>query len=177
MKLYTIQHRKAFNKLMETGVLHADESHLFCGDEFRFAYDWISSQLTKRVIPPPPNVHYPIWLWYQWEGSRRPDIRTFKRISAEKGTPVTLLTVEIPDRLVMLSDFDMWHIVLTDDYLPIDESDEENHTVTKEQSWERIFDFSIENNYWGSPADRTIQANVWEIRKEQILSAKHYIAG
>ena len=32
----------------------------------------------------------------------------------EKGTPVVLLTIEIPDNLVLLSDFDYWHCVLND---------------------------------------------------------------
>lgn len=30
MKLWTIQHLAAYDKMLETGVLRADKNHLFC---------------------------------------------------------------------------------------------------------------------------------------------------
>ena len=135
MKLWTIQHRAAYDKFMKTGFLRADENHLFCKDDLRFAYDWMAAKMVQRFGNPPNNVRYPVWLWYQWEGCRkRPDMRTFVRGWAAKGTPITLITVEIPDHMVLLSDFDMWHIVLNDEYLSLTEEEDEHSILTKEKS-------------------------------------------
>ena len=56
--------------------------------------------------------------------AKRPDMRVHGRNWGEKGTPVVLLTIEIPDNLVLLSDFDYWHCVLNDGEIifPIDDS-------------------------------------------------------
>lgn len=177
MKLWTIQHRAAYDKFMKTGFLRADENHLFCEDELRFAYDWMAAKMVQRIGNPPNNVRYPVWLWYQWEGCRkRPDMRTFVRSWAAKGTPKTLITVEIPDHMVLLSDFDMWHIVLNDGYLSLTAEEDEHPILTKEKSWERIFDLSIDSEYWNLAGIRSIQATVWEITKDQMCKAEHFIA-
>ncbi len=177
MKLWTIQHRTAYDKLMKTGFLRADENHLFCEDDLRFAYDWMAEEMKKRIGNPPDKIQYPVWLWYQWEGCRkRPDMRSFGRRWAAKGTPITLITAEIPDHKVLLSDFDMWHIVLNNAYLALTEEEDEHPVLTKEKSWERIFDFSIDNEYWNLKGSRSIQATVWEVVKEQVCKAEHFIA-
>lgn len=49
--LWTIQHEEAFREFEETGVLRANENHLFCEDDLRFAYDWLSREMNKRIGP------------------------------------------------------------------------------------------------------------------------------
>ena len=46
--LWTIQDEKAFREFERTGVLRANKDFLFCQEEFRFAYDWISNQMKRR---------------------------------------------------------------------------------------------------------------------------------
>ena len=73
-------------------------------------------------------------------------MRSFGRRWAAKGTPITLITAEIPDHKVLLSDFDMWHIVLNNAYLALTEEEDEHPVLTKEKS-------PIPANYkrkWGS---------------------------
>ena len=41
-------------------------------------------------------------------------MRAHGRNWGEKGTPIVLLTIDVPDNLVLLSDFDYWHCVLND---------------------------------------------------------------
>ena len=62
--LWTIQHREAYLSLMQNGVLWANEEHLFCGEEFRPAYDWLTVQMKQHICEPPEGVHYPVWLWH-----------------------------------------------------------------------------------------------------------------
>lgn len=85
----------------------------------------MAEQMKKRIGEPPKGVIFPVWAWYQWEGMRkRPDMRVHGRNWGEKGTPIVLLTIEVPDNLVLLSDFDYWHCVLNDGEIifPIDDS-------------------------------------------------------
>lgn len=176
MILWTIQHQNAFDNLQKTGVLRTDEDHILWKEDFQFAYDWMASQMEEGIGPAPSNVKYPIWLWYEWEGIRkRPDMRSFGRYWAEKGTPIVLLTVDVPSHLIVLSDFDQWHIVLGNGYLALSKEEEKNPVLPKEKSWERIFDLSIRTEYWGLEENKSIQATTWEIRKEWVKKAETFI--
>lgn len=122
MRLWTIQHYSAYERLQQTGVLHADEGYLFCSDDFRYSYDWISRKMITAGLVPPKGVRYPIWAWYQWEGKRKHrDMRECGH--AKRGEAIAQLTVEIADQDVLLSDFDLYHYPLNNWYLPIDEED------------------------------------------------------
>ncbi len=85
-KLWTIQHRDAYEQLKTDGVLRANEAFMFGAEQFRFAYDWIAKQMYEKIGVPPEGVHYPVWAWYQWEGKRK---RCDLRYSgyAMRGTP------------------------------------------------------------------------------------------
>lgn len=39
MRLWTIQNYEAYQKILETGCLIANEKYLFCEDDFLYAYD------------------------------------------------------------------------------------------------------------------------------------------
>lgn len=176
MLLWTIQHKAAYEHLLTNGALRADERHLFCEDDFRFAYQWISGQMLQRIGTPPDNVDYPVWAWYQWEGVRkRLDMRSHRKWT-KKGAPIVLLTIDIPENLVLLSDFDMWHCVLNQSYLPLSEKDDSENPTTEEivKSWDKIFLTEIQTSYWNTP--KSTQATFWELRKEWVLKAEHFIS-
>lgn len=194
MRLWTIQHEKAFETLEKSGVLTANENNLFCEDYYRFAYDWLVEQMKLRVGMPPYGIHYPIWAWYQWEGKRkRCDLRCGGY--AQRGTHLVQLEMEIPDNEVMLSDFDDWHCVLnrglnSDDEAELDEYYNSIRDIDNEefwnniekypdlvhlrekviQSWDRIFDMDNIRN------DASIQATFWLLKKEQVVKEEHFIA-
>ena len=113
MVLWTIQHRAAYERMLKIGTLRADERYILWGKEFLEAYRWLSDQMRTRIGLPPAGVRFPVWAWYQWEGVRaRPDMRSFLWHWAPKGTPVVLMTVDVPDAQVLLSDFDYWNAVM-----------------------------------------------------------------
>lgn len=178
MLLWTIQHREAYEVLLEKGYLRADDKYLPDGDCFARSYRWMSEQMQKRLSVAPHGVTYPVWAWYQWEGKRkRPDMRTHNKGYGAKGTPIVLLTVDVPEKFVLLSDFDYWHFVLNDMPLRFDENGEieECPETEKQDSWEKIFDFT-----YRYPGDEDMplstQATLWEITKEWVLKAEHFIS-
>ncbi len=62
--------------------------------------------------------------------------------SSDKGVLIVLLTIDVPDEYVLLSDFDYWHVVLNDGELIFPYN--ENAVYSKEErqeSWENIFDY------------------------------------
>ena len=65
--LWTIQTEAAYTEFEKSGILVANENHLFCGEDLRFAYDWMAGQMVNRIGAPPPRIRYPVWAWYQWE--------------------------------------------------------------------------------------------------------------
>lgn len=124
---------------------------------------------------PPDDVIYPVWAWYQWEGVRkRPDMR-IHRYAGKKGTPVVLQTIDIPDNMVLLSDFDMWHVILNDGYLPLYEIDDIEDPSEDEilKSWENVFCIDEVTDCWYVP--KSTQATFWELKKEWVLKAEHFV--
>ena len=177
MILWTIQHRDAYKKMMDTGTLQADGQHSPCLDDFRESYRWMAEQMIKRIGNPPRGIVYPVWAWYQWEGKRkRPDMRTHGRGCGEKGTPITLLTIDVPEKHILLSDFDYWHFVLNDIPLRFSKDGKiENCSETEKlKSWEKIFDtaYRIEGD---EDTPISTQAVLWEIKKEWLIKAENFI--
>ena len=175
MLLWTIQHKAAYDILLETGRLIANEKHLLFEGQFRPSYDWLVGQMKKRIGMSPDDVKYPVWAWYQWEGVRkRLDMRTH-RYGGEKGTPIVLLSIDIPDNMVLLSDFDMWHVVLNDGYLLLYDKDdiEDPSEDEKLKSWENVFYIDVVTDCWYVP--KSTQATFWELKKERVLRAEHFV--
>lgn len=183
--LWTIQHEAAWEVFEKTGVLVANEGYLFCQDDLRFAYDWMSQQMAQRIGAPPKGVRYPVWATYQWEGKRkREDLR--RAGYAERGTPMVQITFEAEENEFLLSDFDLWIPVLAMDYVATNETDwnafhdQIGRRTQKdvEPSWQRIFDLTLYDPDWITrpPEKKTIQATLWQIKMEQVKNVKHFIA-
>ncbi|HPY83634.1 MAG TPA: DUF3841 domain-containing protein [Ruminococcus flavefaciens] len=201
MVLWTIQTEEAYQQLIQTGRLYGDIQHI--DEDFIFAYDWLANEMIKRIGNPPTDVKYPVWAWYQCQGKRKkPDLRHSGY--SEKGTPLVLLTVDIDEKDVLLSDFDDWHCVLNYFYLALNEKEddlfhsryaEEGYKITDlnnfaltspcleecrkqiEQSWQLIFDLNRNEPDWDTPLDKkSIQATFWELKKENVLKVQHFLA-
>lgn len=164
--------------MQSSGFLSANEEYLFCEDDFREAYDWMAEQMTQRIYAAPEGIKHPVWAWYQWDGKhKRPDMRSFRKWS-NPGTPIVLLTVDIPDSEVLLSDFDTWHIVMSKGYCPVDDADLDYMDVaTPEEvvaSWERIF-LPLPHD-GGVCSVNHVQATIWQIKKEWVIKAEHFVS-
>lgn len=132
--------------------------------------------MKKRIGNAPEGVIFPVWAWFQWEGKRkRPDMRFHGRNWGEKGTPIVLLTIDVPEHCILLSNFDYWHCVLNDFEITNSDEEREYSEEEKRKSWERIFDITC--SFDGEEYQMlTTQATMWEIRSEWVKKVEHFIS-
>lgn len=182
--LWTIQNEAAYELFQKTGVLRADPNHLMLNSEYRYAYEWMASQMRQRIGTAPDGVHYPVWAWYQRNSKRkRMDLR--QSAYAKRGTPMVQITFEADSKDFLLSDFDAWHVVLNNHYLADNEqdwddfytNDGDHRTDEIIASWNKVFDLTRSTPDWDPALEkRTLQATLWEIRSSQVKNVEHFIA-
>ncbi len=196
MILWTIQSSAAWTELQEKGVLRSKPQHIM-EKTWLSAYQWMAQQMMSRIGPPPEPDCLPIWAWFQWEGRhrRKPDLRAAGHLGkGERGIRVEL---EYPDSRALLSDFCLWHYVLSYWYLPALEADgdafeaelaahglsffnqkplpDAHYHSTVVGSWDRIFDLDWSEPDLSEPMEqKSIQATVWEVKREQVKNHKHF---
>lgn len=182
--LWTIQHRNAYERLVETGVLQVNKDFFYCQKELIYAYDWMAEQMIARVGAPPPNVEYPVWAWVQWEGCRgRRDLR-YAGYGA-RGTPMVQIEFEADEKDMLLSDFDDWHLVLNRTYIADSEKEfddfygdlGENCQQEIEASWQKVFELGRYTPGWNTPPwQKSIQATLWEVCNYQVKKVEFFTA-
>lgn len=186
MRLWTIQDKAAYDDLCEKGILHCNAAlaDWLKEDNFKQSYDWFVSEMKERVGEPPHGVAYPIWAWYLLFGKNtKPDLRRFefKNYVGEQ----YIIEAEIPDTNALLSDEELWHLVLNNGYFAKHagkhdaikeyeaEEDYFNRQPACEQEWEK--QKSRKNIFDKTYCPRIfVQATFWELRKEQIISVRKF---
>jgi len=190
MRLWTILTEAAWESLNERGFLICDDEAL--GEEhFLTAYRWMMQQMQERLGPPETGVKLPLWAWYQYLGSRKkPIARKHHLPKRQKGYRVEC---HVPDEQVLLSDFTLWHQVLNNSYLPINEADhdafdQEFDAIPEdaadqllerqgviEASWMRIFDLDWYSDYICAPRNQqAIQACFWRLEMSQVRQVRSF---
>lgn len=168
--------------LEELAILQSGKSLTTHSDkidpDYKTAYQWMSQQLAQRIEPPPPGVRYPLWVWRYCHSRTKPkpDLR-YSGLD-RRGSKRVLLTLNIPEDKVLLSDFDGWHCVLNECYHADNDTDWERfenlektlppamQQILIEQSWHKIFD-------WQSlPEDFAIQGVTWQILPSYVMHYK-----
>ena len=187
MILWTSQEEAVYNELLKTGVYRCD-LNLSPMKDCRKQYDWLVRQMKQRIGPPPEQVTYPVWALYQQDGKhRKPDLRRERWAVGCNGERFACIEIEIPDREVLLSDFDAWCMLLSD--FLISDTEEEDRCLEaqyealspsekrrmKEKNWERVFNLSPLNNGWARRGHE-IQATFWELRLEQVRDVRFFRA-
>lgn len=186
MILWTIQYEGAWQRAQKSGLLRADGRRHWRSS--REAYRWIGREMRRRIGEPPLGVRCPVWAWFQYqnERSRRPDLRRLAH--APSGTRAVLIEFDIAEDQVLLSDFDLWHYVLNQWYLPqtaqeaTDILEDAAVTVecdrqTREASWQSIFDLDWSLTDISVPRrEKSIQATLWQVPLSSVRSAKPFRA-
>ncbi|MFC2716385.1 MAG: DUF3841 domain-containing protein [Stomatobaculum longum] len=186
MILWTCQEEAVYNELLKTGVYRCD-INLSSMKDCREKYNWLVRQMKQRIGPPPEQVTYPVWAIYQQSDKyRKPDLRRERWEFGCDGERFACIEIEIPDREVLLSDLDVWCIILSDGLLSDTEEDRRLEAQyealspsekrrMKEKNWERVFDLSPLNNGWARRGYE-IQATFWELRLEQVRDVRFFRA-
>lgn len=157
MILHTIQPEFKYKELIDTGVLLAHHK-IICEDFFENAYSWIESKMEQSNR----EVH-PIWAWYKYKGKYFPDLRCSGHIP--KGEIGYRIKFHVDEKDVLLTDFIDWHIILNSS-----EEDIKKGYVEFDEYTFNFDDIIVDSN---SELDY-IQATVWRVNKEQIISAKKF---
>lgn len=205
MKLWTIQTQQAYENFKQTKILTANENYIYY--DFAFQYNWMVVQMKKRIGPPPSEeIKYPVWAWYQWNGTTRkkPDLRCSAHLP--KGTRGVLIELEVDPKYVLLSGFEDFNTILNYGYITDTEAENDffykdlesngychadlQETVATSSileqfkarlynSWEKIFDTNrniIDESWSGKKEEKSIQATLWQVKWEQVISCKEFIA-
>ena len=191
MRLWTSQTIEFYNELMEKGIAYCTRVSEFA-QENDFAYQWMAQQMKKRIGEPPlSEIKLPVWAWYQYESKKRNKPPLSDGGKTNPGQREMMIEFEAPDEIVLLSGFVLWHHPLNGWDLCVDKRaakrvDEYLHTDFKNKpeeiqklivdSWDLIFDLDFRHKCFVTKhkKNRSIQATLWYIRKEWIISATEY---
>lgn len=135
-------------------------------------YLWMIEQMRKRLT----NFYgeYPVWLWI-----RKPDMRSSGHF--ESNTKCIRLSIELDERDVLVSDFDGWHFVLNDSFNADCEKEYDNFyagklSISKEESWERIFDLKRPRDIEWSGNNEWLQGTTGKVPLNKIKKVEHFIS-
>jgi hypothetical protein len=198
MILYSIQDFKIFEALSRGETHYAHHPYLNVDDAdivdemFVRSYNWLADRMVERIGPRPSAEIYPTWAYYQWYGpdQKKPDLRyTGTRCFARDRT-CALMTLDIPDDQVLLSEYDAWHFVLNQSYLGEEARSDELWDIRKElkcreydkypewmkkeieDSWYTIFDFDLSAKLLEyDKSQQIIQATFWKIEPGYLKAA------
>lgn len=178
MILWTTQPASALEQIEKTGVFRCDPSRSFNltkPDSLKKPYEWLTGKMRERIGDPPRGVVSPIWAWYIWDYEHRcpePDSPAFLLRSEEK----VLLTLDVPESELVLTDFDAWHGVMMGGYVSgartmeecereasrLDDLDGAALEEAIRRSWDNVFLTDVVRAD-GIVRGRYVQATFWEI--------------
>ena len=207
MIIHSVLTNVEYEILKKDGKLFCDASKTYYPNSdkiFKIAYDFMSSHLEKKFpkknINAPFELKYPRWAWHTINGNT--DIKKMNKFHFINNAKETtyLVSINIPDEQVLLSDFELWHCclnafpifdrkedeemehfvyhILKTQYFKIIKNEDDNIVYSflcKKifQSWEKIFDLSFYDEYYVSK-ERTIQAVFWYIDIKQVFDVNMY---
>ena len=187
MILWTIQPEMIYEMILEQGVYRCDYNKSSM-KEWKMQYDWLVKQMINRIGERPSGVSYPVWAWYKWEGIRKkPDLRCERWGNGWKGERFVCMEIDIPEKDVLLTDFDAWSIILLDALISYSEEEDEylekiykslspeKQKMMKEKNWEKVFDISPFDNTWICRGN-SVQATFWELKRKQIKEVRPFTA-
>jgi hypothetical protein len=185
VRIYTFQTQKALDAATKLGAFRADPIEVVkywddVWDEmFKEAYTFINEEMKRRM--PSYAGPYPMWAW-----AERPDLRSERHNFYDKSL---LITADVPDERILLSDFGLYHVCLGGWYLSLTEKEDDEVSMlgelkpTNEQikeSWKRMFEInrkrSKEEIRWIGKSDK-IQCCIDGIFMSEIVDIKRFKPG
>lgn len=187
MEVWTIQPAEALNEIEKYGSYRCDPARSFNlskSDSLEPAYKWLMGKMREKIGDEPEGVEYPIWAWHTWNFERKapdPEDPSFLKRETEK----VLMTLDIPDDRLVLTDFDAWHGVMMNAYVSAAVTEEEYNAAEEKlenlpedeladeiaRSWDNVFlTDRVETDYL--ERGRYIQATFWEILPEYVKNVE-----
>lgn len=188
VKLWTRQNRKILDILENEGVFYSKKEYIVQKNDtlspyYIELYDWFVDHASE-IVDKPKNAQYPIWC----------SVSNEYMLRGVQGD--VLIELEVDRDRIVYFDAQRWDLVLNHTYVAKDQKDAADFAqriksrgiknsfsflgdyyqrfypdLVKEvmESWARVFDIDPEK------ADIfSLQANIWEIRSEDIVSITEY---
>lgn len=186
MILWTLQSERVYRELLNKGYYICD-SNKCRNDLFFNHYDWLVEQMITRIGLPVESVRalglderiaqsikYPVWAWHTYSLQRKLDLRKVDRNFGEhnSGKSYYRIEIDVPDDLVVLSDFNAWSSILNNGILASNEEEwdklyDKFHELSKKRvmsayngNWQRVFNINAVKNDWMSQGEY-VQATFW----------------
>lgn len=151
MRLYTIQKQVVLDTIMKDEVAYPNDMIMY--DGARYAYDWMAEKMTLIIGEENRKSKYPFWAF---------DSKNNFVIS-DNGLNDVLLVLEVPEKDVLLSEFQRWHLVLNESSkIYYDNDNRYDSSKRIKRRYDRIFK---------KGRDDCWQACFWYINKEMIIEA------
>lgn len=187
MIVWTVQPRSALDQIAAGGVFRCKPElsyNLSKADSLQGPYSWLMERMREKIGPEPAGVVSPVWAWHTWNFERKcPDTESaaFLKRTEEK----VLLTLDIPESDLVLTDFDAWQFVMMNAYVS-DAADAASYAALEKRleglSGDALREAvlaSRENVFLTDPVNneylirgRYIQATFWEVRAGYIRDQK-----
>jgi len=148
IKIYSVRNEEEIKQLFQNKVLKANHEIIkkfWSEDEnFLLSYNWMNQQCKLRLNN--YNEQYPLWGWI-----KKPNKKLLYK--EYKNQPFYIVKLIIKRNKVLISDFDLWHFILGDSYIPnklknLDKFDHisvfqnrgsQNEIQQVVDSWDKIF--------------------------------------
>jgi hypothetical protein len=189
MKLWTLQPIGFLDRLRLKGIAYGDWRRV--DRHFKGAYKWLVGQMQDRGIS--INGRAPLWAWHKWLPPEkfRPDLRydsVYGYVTPD--TTGVRIELEVPDELVCLTRFNLWHDILNNTFVTISESEfddfckrEDNGILTeseKKATWQRVFKMDLKSSdvNWCNVEKEPIQATLpyidygWVVKVDEFTSRR-----
>lgn len=173
MRLITIQPESVVSRLQAGHRMYGNPDFEADDSMPRKAYDWMVEQMKARLGWSAPEGAYPMWAWVVPTNG----VKAFLPMTHQPGD--YKLVLDVPDEVVVCSDYDLWHHVLNDYDIDLYEGE---IIADRVQSWQRVFGvdpvdyrYTLESpdpSYMALDAPPTIQATMWYIEPAWIVSAE-----
>lgn len=194
MELVTFQTLDAYESLITSGCLIADEKFINL-KKYGAAYNWITNKMLERNIL--SSNKYPLWAWYKCGKYKCPTKNTMLGYFGAEQEKLVKIVFEKDDNEVLLTDYKLYHFLLTNSYLPSSLTDLNNFNKMKElkqvsdedllayirrdkfASYRTDKDFNEINEIVHKSYDKVlkltfdhIQACVWDIKLSEVKSVQ-----
>ena len=191
MRIWTSQEIGFYEDLMANGIAYCNKVSDFAKDN-KFAYQWMAEQMKRRIGEPPlPEITLPVWAWYQYESKKKNKPPLSENAKTHPGQKEMMIEFDAPTENVLLSSFQLWHHPLNGWDLCVDKRTEKRideffHADFNDKpadiqklivdSWDIIFDLNFRHKRLVTQhkKNRSIQATLWFIKKEWVISAVEY---
>lgn len=196
MVVWTIQTIDVYERLQKEKILYTDIalSNLYNMEDlgievnpFQKGYKWLAKRMEDK-IGKPVKATFPWWAWYiRNMRHSKPDLR--EGGYATRGEKMVCIELEIPDKEVVLTDFDLWWFCISDVWVSDATNDKEweerdtwYESLSKDEqerlkieSWETVFDTHLDIRPWHERG-KWVQATFWELRLDCVKNIQYFTA-